>query len=141
MFPSFLLFLLPALQSPSPSAPKPKDPVLAARIEQLLHIVLNTTDEKEDAAAKAEVREIFARKGLPTVFDVGDSASYDFVLLGIYEQSPEFEAQVLAKAEEEAARHELPHDAAIFCEAHLRVNSIKKKAEARAPTNPALRDE
>jgi hypothetical protein len=136
---SFVLLLF--LQSPVASGPKPRDQALASRIEQLLQTVLTTNDDKQDEAAKAEVRKIFADKGLPTLSEVGDRASYDFVLLGIYEQSPEFEVQVLAQAKALAARHELPPDAAVFCEAHLRVTGLKNAARSHTPSHPSLRNE
>jgi len=119
------------------------DDDLAQRIETLLNTLLTTTDDKEEAAAKAEVLEIFTREGLPKLSEVGDKAAYDFVflLVGTGELDPGVQIRVFEKAREAAARGELPADAAVFCEAHMRLEKAKKAAAARTPSNPELRDE
>ncbi|HTS75630.1 MAG TPA: DUF6624 domain-containing protein [Bryobacteraceae bacterium] len=114
---------------------------LAARIQQLLHIVLTSHDEKQEAAAKAEAKEIFTRQGLPGVAAVGDEAAYEFVVLTCSLELEEFQSQVLEKAREEAKKHEIPADAATYCAAHVRQEMIKTEAKKHPPANPALRDQ
>ena len=70
-------FLLASLLAASP----PSDPALAARIPHLLHVVLSADDESQEKAAIAEAREIFSRRGLPTIAEVGEEAAYEFVVL------------------------------------------------------------
>jgi hypothetical protein len=111
------------------------DAALTARIEHLLHSALTTGDDKQEKAIEAEVRQIYKQRGLPAIADVGDKASYDFVFMIC---SP---GGVLDKVRAAAARHEIPADAAAYCEAHVRQESVKLEAMKHAPTEPQLRDE
>jgi Family of unknown function (DUF6624) len=115
--------------------------VLAARIRHLLHIVISTADEKQEAAAAAEAKEIFRMRGLPPIAAVGDEAAYEFVVLTCSRGPAEFQQQVLRKAREGATRREIPRDAVSYCAAHVSQEIAKAKAGKRAPADPALRDE
>src|SRR5947208_13120034 len=95
------------------------DAMLAARIQQLLHVVLTSGDEKQEEAAEAEAKDIFTKRGLPTIAAVGDEAAYGFVFLTCSSGSTEFDNQVLRKAREGAKRHEVPDDAASYCAARV----------------------
>ena len=117
------------------------DTVLSARIQRLLHVVLTTDDEKQEAAAEAEAKEIFRERGLPRIADVGDKAAYEFVLLTCSPGPAEFQKQVLRKSLEGAKRHEIPSDAASYCAAHVRQEMLKAKANKHAPANPELREQ
>src|ERR1035441_5695079 len=117
------------------------DALPAVRIQQLLHMSLMSNDEKQEETAEAEAKEIFTKRGLPTVAAVGDEAAYDFVYLTCSPGPPQFQRQVLRKAMEGAKKHELPADAASYCAAHIRQETIKAKAKKQAPSNPALRDQ
>jgi hypothetical protein len=117
------------------------DAVLAARIQQLLHVVLTTDDDKQEAAAEAEAKEIFVKRGLPGIAAVGDEAAYEFVLLTCSPSPAEFQKQVLRKAREGAKRHEVPADAASYCAAHVQQEMAKTKAKKHAPANSALREQ
>jgi hypothetical protein len=117
------------------------DGLPAVRIQQLLHMSLMSNDEKQEETAEAEAKEIFTKRGLPTVAAVGDEAAYDFVYLTCSPGPPQFQHQVLRKAVEGAKKHELPADAASYCAAHIRQEAIKAKAKRLAPSNPALRDQ
>jgi hypothetical protein len=117
------------------------DAVLRARIQELLHVTLTTNDDKQEEAAEAEAREIFTKRGLPTVAAVGDEAAYEFVLLTCSPGPAEFQNQVLRKAQEGAGKHEVPADAASYCAAHIRQETVKASAKKQAPSNPALRDQ
>jgi hypothetical protein len=117
------------------------DAVLAARIQQLFHVVLTTDDEKQEAAAVAEAKEIFMKRGLPGIAAVGDEAAYKFVLLTCSPSPAEFQKQVLRKAREGAKRQELPVDAASYCAAHVRQEMAKTIAKKHAPANSALREQ
>jgi len=139
---ALLITLSLVFQSAGKTAPNVTDPALTARIKQLFQTVLTTESDKEEATAKAEAKEIFAKHGLPTIAEVGEEAAYEFIVLTTtYQQPREFQAQVLAKAKEAAARHDLPPDAVTFYEARLRVEKAKEEASTKAPTNPDLRDE
>src|SRR5258708_3785121 len=117
------------------------DSVLAARIQRLLQVVLTTGDEKQEAAAEAEAKEIFRERGLPGIADVGDEAAYEFVLLTCSPGPAEFQKQVLRKALDGAKRHEIPSDAASYCAAHVRQEMLKASAKKHAPSNPGLREQ
>lgn len=117
------------------------DTVLAARIQQLLQIVLTTDNEKQEEAAEAEAKEIFKKRGLPGIAAVGDEAAYEFVLLTCSPGPMEFQKQVLRKAREGAKRHDVPADAASYCAAHVRQEMVKTKAKKHAPANSALREQ
>jgi hypothetical protein len=54
---------------------------LAQRIQTLFHIVLMSDDDKQEQAAVAEAKEIFAKQGLPITASVGEEAAYKFVFL------------------------------------------------------------
>ena len=114
------------------------DALLAARIPQLLHVVVTTDDAKQKEPAYAEAREIFAKRGLPSIAAVGDEASYEFVLLTCMPGPPAFQKRVLRKAETAAKRHEIPADAASYCAARFRQETIEARAKKRAPSDPAL---
>ena len=115
--------------------------VLAARIQQLLHVVLTTGDERQEAAAEAEAKEIFRKRGLPRIADVGDEAAYEFVLLTCSPGPAEFQKQVLRKAREAAKRREVPVDAASYCAADVRQETQKTRAKKHAPANSELREQ
>jgi len=117
------------------------DAVLAARIQQLLHVVLTTGDEKQEEAAEAEAKEIFLKRGLPRIAAVGDEGAYEFVLLTCSPGPIEFQKKVLRKAREGAKRNEVPADAASYCAAHVRQEMVKVKAKKHAPANSALREQ
>jgi hypothetical protein len=120
---------------------KGDDALLAARIQQLLHMALTTDDEKQEETAEAEAKEIFTKHGLPTIAAVGDEAAYEFVFLTCSPGPTEFQIQVLRKAQEGAKRHEVPADAANYCAAHVRQETVKARAKKQAPSNPALREQ
>jgi uncharacterized protein DUF6624 len=130
----FLLASLLALQA------QPGDPVLAARIQQLLHTVLTADGEQEEAAV-AEARQIFLKHGLPTIADVGDEAAYEFVVLTCSPGPADSQAKVLAKASRALAKRELARDAVLYCEARIRQEKAKARAERHPPTHPTLRDQ
>ncbi len=113
---------------------------LATRIQQLFDLALTTDDEKQEAEAAAEVRDIFTRRGLPTIQEVGDRAAYEFVFLACSPSHMPFPPRVLKKARDGATRNEIPADAVIYCEAHLRHEAVKTKAKKRPPLNFALRE-
>jgi hypothetical protein len=118
-----------------------RDAALAARIQQLPHVVLTSDDEKQEAAAEAEAKEIFKERGLPTISAVGDEAAYEFVLLTCSPGPLEFQNRVLRKVREAANRGDVPADAATYCAAHVRQEMVKTKAKKHRPANPALREQ
>jgi hypothetical protein len=118
------------------------DTSLSKKIERLFHTIVTTDDDSQAAAARADVREIYAQHGLPTVAQVGDEAAYEFVVLLASPKLPfEFRSEVLTKVEESASHQELPSDAAVFYAARLRFERIKKTIAEQPPTNPELRDQ
>lgn len=52
-----------------------REPLLAVRIEKMVHAVLFTDDEKQGEVALAEAKAIFTKRELPTIAAVGDEAS------------------------------------------------------------------
>ena len=137
----FLLFATSlAIQSsiPTPGATA----ALRPRIERLFHTIVTTDDPKEEAAARDEVKTIYAANGLPSEKEVGDEASYEFVVLMSSDQLPlELRNEVPSKVEQGAARHLIPADAVTFYAARLRIEKAKELAAAHPPTNPGLRDQ
>ncbi|HET6897901.1 MAG TPA: hypothetical protein VFK70_06125, partial [Vicinamibacteria bacterium] len=119
--------------------PGPIDPALVERIPQLLQAVLLGDDENQSHAAIAEAKQIFLRRGLPTVAEVGDEAAYEFVVLTCSPGPLEFQGKVLATARH--SRRALPPDALLYCEARARQDRVKAQAQRHPPTDPALRDE
>ncbi|MDQ1470688.1 MAG: hypothetical protein QOJ99_2168 [Bryobacterales bacterium] len=109
----------------------PRDPVLASRIQQLLHTFLLTDDPGDNARTAAQ--EIVRTRGLVSVDEVGDDAAYALVLLTC---SPE--VSILAR--QAAERNEVPEDAAALCEAHLRQKEVQTEYDKRRPDRPSLRD-
>ena len=108
-------------------------PTLTEQIRQLVHTSLVTEDGKKERAARAEAQRIFREHGLLTIAQVGDEASYGLVWLTC---SP----QVSVLAKQAALRHEVPADAAVWCEAHLRQEKVKGEADKQPPQNTTLRD-
>ena len=122
----------------SPQAP-PLNAELAARVSHLLHTVLTTDDDGEKEAAKAEAKAIFTTSGLPTISDIGDEAAYEFVVLTCSPGPADFATKVLKTTKAAVARRMLPQDAALYCEARIRLERVKAEANQRRPTHPALR--
>jgi len=118
-----------------------RDAALTGRIQRLVHDALTTQDDKQEAAAEAEVVAIFRQYGLPGISAVGHEAAYAFVMLTCSSDSRKFQMQVLQKAADGAKRGEIPADAASYCAAHVRQEATKAVVKRRAPANPALRDE
>lgn len=116
------------------------DEALRIRIKELLQNTF-TKDDKTSAAALAEVRQMFEKHGLPTIAEVGDELSYDFVVLASFEQPLEFEQQVLPKVREAVAQHDLAQDAATFYATRFRLEKAKELASKQPPQNPDLRDQ
>jgi hypothetical protein len=138
MVPLLLAALSLCVHSPAPKT-RITNPALAARIESLFHSSFTAEDDGEQAA---EAKRIYSQRGLPTVAEVGDLPAYEFVvLLASGKLSTELRDEILAKAKDAAAQHDLPPDALEFYEARLRLEKIKTEAETHPPTNPALRDE
>jgi uncharacterized protein DUF6624 len=129
-------------QSSAPPGQTPRSPELASQIESLFHTITTTSDDSADAAAKKEVSSIYASHGFPTVAEVGDEPSYEFiVLLNGNNISSGERAKILPKIQAAASRGEIPADAAAFFAARLRFEHIKELAAAHPPSNPRLRDE
>jgi hypothetical protein len=137
----FLVSLFFLSASVAAQAGKLADPSLVARIEQLLHSVL-TSNSDSNSAEDAQIREIFTKRGLPTVREVGDAAAYDFVLLLTSEDLLlDMQPQVRPRIQAAVAAHDLPPDAGVFYESRLRAAKIKQSARTRAPENPGLVDQ
>jgi hypothetical protein len=136
----FLLFAASlVIQSSIPNA---SGTALGARIERLFHTIVTTDDPKEEAAAKAEVKQIYAARGLPAINEIGDEASYKFVALMTSEELPiALRTEILSKVEDASARHAVPPDAATYYEARLRIWKAKQLVATHSPTDPGLRDE
>lgn len=116
------------------------DPVLAQKISVLLRDVFTGTNE-QTTAAQAKIRDLFRARGLPTIAQVGNDTSYDFVLLASLGQPLSFEADVLPAVRAAARKNEIPSDAAIFYLARFRLERMKESADKHAPLNPSLRDQ
>jgi len=145
MSPALGLIVAILMQSSATAAPAPQapaDPTLASKIESLFHTITTTSDDSADAAAKKEVSSIYASHGFPTVAEVGDEPSYEFiVLLNGNNISSGERAKILPKVQAAASRGDVPADAATFFAARLRFEHIKELAAAHPPSNPKLRDE
>jgi hypothetical protein len=115
---------------------------LAAKIEILFHTIITTDDDAQEAATRDEVIGIYKEHGLLIIAEVGDEASYEFVVLLASDKVPqEMRAQILAEVKVAVAQGELSADAGLYYEARLRIENAKRAAEAHAPTNPDLRDQ
>jgi len=137
-----LLALAPNARPQATAKPQPTNPALASKIDSLFHTVFTTNDDKQDAAARTEVRQIYARHGLLSIAEVGDSDSYKFSVLLEGDTLPlDQRSSALARIKAAAARNQVPGDAAAFYAAHMRLEVVKRQAETTPPTNPALRDE
>lgn len=138
----FLLFATSLVIQSSIPTPDASAAALGPRIERLFHTIVTTDDPKEEAAARTEVKQIYAARGLPAINEVGDEASYEFVALLASEELPiALRTEILSKVDDAWARHAIPPDAAAYYEARLRIEKAKKLAAAHPPTNPGLRDE
>lgn len=130
-----LVASLLSLQSPL------RDPGLAGRVSQLLHTVLTTDDDKQKEAAEEEAKKIFLTRGLLTIADVGDEAAYELVVLTCSPSLADFRGKILIEAKMAVLRRALPTDAALYCDARIRLERLKAQADKHPPTDPVLRDE
>jgi len=138
----FLVTLGMATQLAVSAADRPRDAFLATSIAHLFHTVFTTDDDRKEAAALAEVNQIYAKHGLPSVADVGDESAYELVVLLASRRLPfAFRSQVLVEVKKAAAGGKIPSDAAVFYAARLRLDHVKKTAAAHTAMNPRLRDQ
>jgi hypothetical protein len=117
-----------------------RDPALAARIQDLFHTALAADSDAKQESAEAQMKAIFAKDGLPTIRDVGDDASYKFVMLACSSDSPDFQKLALRTARAAVRNREIPLDAAAYCDAHIRHETLNAEAKKRRPTNAPLHD-
>jgi hypothetical protein len=142
MWPVLIIALAFIPQTSSQPAPSISNPALASQIESLFHTITTTSDDSADAAAKKEISGIYASHRFPTVAEVGDEPSYEFiVLLNGNNLSFDARSHILPKLQAAASRGEVPADAAAFFAARLRFEHVKELAAAHPPSNPKLRDE
>ncbi len=136
-----LLAIFSLVLQTSAAAGPPSEPALAKKIEGLQQIVLSPGTGNRGDAARAEIRQIFKARGLPTVAEVGDNAAYDFVLLASLGQPLEFQRQVLPAIRNAGKHKTVPPDAIVFYQARYRLEQEKNRAKRSAPSHPDLRDE
>jgi hypothetical protein len=118
------------------------DAALAARVSRLFHdLVLADDNGPAHKTAVAEVQKLFAERGLLTVAQVGDEASYTFAALACDTSPPDARDSVLKKLRAAGAQHDVPADALTYCEVRTKHDRIKAAATRRPPVNPTLRDE
>ena len=117
-------------------AAQPRNELLASRIDQLFHQAFSGGGTSRDADVKA----LYTQFGLLRIAEVGDSASYEFVVL-LSSQPMELLAEVAPKVKQAAVQKALPEDAAVYFEAKLRLERAKADAKTRPPANPVLAGE
>jgi hypothetical protein len=103
------------------------EPALAAKIEQLIDVTF--ADETPPAAA-AEVRKIFADRGVPTIAMVGADAAEDFIVL-TNGQSVTFMREVLAAVER--APDAVPPHAVAYLRARVKQREIESRQREPFP--------
>jgi hypothetical protein len=119
--------------------PPVRDAALAARIPQLFHTVIALDDDDPQVkAAEAELRQIFTRRGILTIDEVGDEAAYQFVLLLCSTGPMPARTKALSSAQAALAKHGVPSDAVAYCTARIKLDRMMAQARRRAPSNPAL---
>ena len=74
----FLLLATCLLPANGALAQQPSNPALAAKIESLFHASISDDD---DTPQLDEAKRIYSDRGLPTIAEVGDLPSYEFVVL------------------------------------------------------------
>jgi hypothetical protein len=118
-----------AIGAPAADAP------LAATIERLVDRAF--ADEEGDRVAD-EVRQVFAKHGVPTVPMVGAEAAEDYIVLAAHDQGVDFMKTVLAALDRQAPDM-VPATASSFLRARIRQKELEESV--REPyTNPELRD-
>ncbi len=115
------------------------DPSLVRNIEEWFHSSIVSDD---DTRVVSDAKELYEKHGLPTIEEVGDLPSYEFVVLLASSNLPSaFRSNVLSRVTQAAAQGKLSKDAAIFYGARFHLEQLKQRAESHTPSNPALRDE
>jgi hypothetical protein len=116
------------------------DNALAARVHQLFHTIITLDDgDPQVIAAEADLRQLFTTRGMLTVRDVGDEASYQFLFLLCSTGPVGGRARVQDKVA--ATKPDVSADALVYCAARLRLDRLKAEAMRRPPSNPGLRDQ
>lgn len=115
---------------------QPRNERLASRIDQLFHRAFSDDRTSRDADVKA----LYEQYGLPRIADIGDPASYEFVVL-LSSQAMELLEEVAPEIKEAAGQKALPEDAAVFFESQFRLQKAKAEAKTRPPANPGLAGE
>src|SRR5262245_58753363 len=115
------------------------DAALAARIPQLFHaIVTLDADDPQVKAAEAELRQLFTTRGVLTIAEVGEEASYEFVLLLCTAGPMNARVSSLSSSRAALSKGVIPADAVAFCTARVKQDQLKAQATRRPPSNPAL---
>jgi hypothetical protein len=129
----WLVALAIALQQPV------GDAALAARIPPLFHAIIGLGDDDPQVkAAEAELRQLFTTRGVLTIADVGDEASYEFVLLLCTTGPMNARVSGLSSSRAALAKGVIPADAVAFCTARVKQDQLKAQATRRPPSHPAL---
>ena len=116
-----------------------RDGALSNRIPQLFHTIIALDDDDPQVkAAESELRQLYTTRGLLTIDDVGDEASYQFVLLLCSSGPMNARSRVLQAAKAAGAKRTIPGDAVAFCTARIRLDELKAKASRLPPSAPAL---
>jgi len=118
----------------------PRDAALAARVSQLFDEA-TLSDDATARKARDEIRKMFDERGLLSIAEVGDDASYTFAMLVCDTTDLAVRDRVLTRARTAGEKHEIPQDAVMFCEVRTKQDRVKATARRRPPANPALRDE
>ncbi|MGH9493643.1 MAG: hypothetical protein ACRD3B_01495, partial [Candidatus Sulfotelmatobacter sp.] len=85
---------------------------------------------------------MFKDRGLPTIAEVGDDASYDFiVLLSGDDLLARLSSAALPQIKAAGTQGSIPTDATTYYETRLRVKEAQDAARKDPPSNPALRDQ
>jgi hypothetical protein len=108
------------------------DPALASRIQQLIDA---TFSDSAPASAAADVRKIFAERGVPTIEMVGSDAAEDYIVLSAGGQSLGFMKDVLAAVERMPGA--VPPYAVVYLRARLKQKDIESRLREPYP-NAAL---
>jgi hypothetical protein len=116
-----------------------RDAALAARIPQLFHAITTLdADDPQVRAAEAELRQLLTTRGVLTIADVGDEASYEFVLLLCTRGPMNARLRALSSSKAALSTGAVPADAVEFCTARVKQDQLSAQATRRPPSNPAL---
>jgi hypothetical protein len=104
--------------------------------KELIALAVSRVTSDDDSAQISEIASILRKRGVPRVSQVGDQASYAFIVATIYPSESGYEHQVWKQILKHQDKY--PEDAIRFYRVRMKVLAASERAKRDGITNPEL---